>query len=574
MAYRVTGLKMGPNDPSVWAPDFGAVGDGVTDDTAALKLMFAAAVATGRTRVNLPAGNFVFSQKLSFNQNGIHLEGASLNSTLLTFKPGVHSVVFTVGTGGPLGTMTMTYNLDGAGAISVGSTAATLGGAFVFTVPGTAIDAIFPAGSYVSTATYTLSTAGVVTNSGGGPTMTYELVGIQLSAGATELAVCGVARMSFYTSGGNTQKKVALDIVDCDEASVRDIYVDPTWTGSTSEGIRLRGRQSTIVDNIRSWADTPIHIATDPNVSSPVNCDHLHISNTYLVPTRGLGNACLLIDSGVIVSNLTIDGDNAWIVDKYGLYWNDTTTAATSNNVVLKNIRCEQMQDATGWGIYIGRTGAANLQNLLLENVMLAIGQNGVLIQNTLNATIQNCAFQANTAGQVHLDISTGVSDFAGIDNIYQANATFNLGTMGLVFGVPRRLSAQGIPSTAFYSDASTLASGRPVALGAESGAVLIAGIVQAPVPLKPGNIASASTIAPTTAIAHVTGTTTIDTITPTSPFIHSGSGGRLTCIFDSICPWSAAGNIKVAGTPTTGGTTVDFTWDNSTSKWYPSRIS
>lgn len=459
MPYRVTGLKMGPNDPSVWAPDFGAVGDSATDDTVALQTMFAVATSTGRTRINIPAGNWVFSQKLAFGQNGIHLEGASLNSTRLTFKPATHSVVFTVGTGGPLGTMTMTYALDSGSAVSVGSTAATLGGNFVFTIPGTAIDAIFPPGSYVSTATYTLSTLGVVTNSGGGPTMTYELVGIQLSAGTHELAVCGVHRLSFYSSGGNVQKKIALDIVDCDEPSVRDIYVDPTWAGSNSEGIRVRGRQSTIIDNIRSWADIPIHIAADPNVSSPVNCDHLHISNTYLVPTPGLGNACLLIDSGVVVSNLLIDGDNAWIVDKYGLYWNDTSTAQTSNNVVIKNVRCEQMQDATGYGIYIGRTGAANLQNLLLENVMLPLGQNGVLVQNTLNVTIKNCPFQANTSGQCHLDVSTGVSDLLLLNNLVQINATVNLGTMVQQFAAPKRLSGQNMPSTAHYADASTAAA-------------------------------------------------------------------------------------------------------------------
>lgn len=87
-------------------------------------------------------------------------------------------------------------------------------------------------------------------------------------------------------------------------------------------------------------------------------------------------------------------------------------------------------------------------------------------------------------------------------------------------------------------------------------------------------SIASATTIAPTAAITHITGTTTIQTITAPNQFATSGQGGRLTLIFDGVSPWNAAGNIAVAGTPTTAGTSVDFTYDNATSKWYPSRIA
>ena len=69
-----------------------------------------------------------------------------------------------------------------------------------------------------------------------------------------------------------------------------------------------------------------------------------------------------------------------------GINFGDATVLINANNVTIKNVRCEQMQDASGWGLYIGRTGAANLQNLKVENFMFAIGQNGATVQNTLNA--------------------------------------------------------------------------------------------------------------------------------------------------------------------------------------------
>lgn len=86
--------------------------------------------------------------------------------------------------------------------------------------------------------------------------------------------------------------------------------------------------------------------------------------------------------------------------------------------------------------------------------------------------------------------------------------------------------------------------------------------------------IASATTIAPTSDIVHITGTTTIQTITAPSTFASTGNGGCVKLIFDAVAPWNALGNIAVGGTPTTAGTFVDFCYDNATSLWYPSRTS
>lgn len=79
--------------------------------------------------------------------------------------------------------------------------------------------------------------------------------------------------------------------------------------------------------------------------------------------------------------------------------------------------------------------------------------------------------------------------------------------------------------------------------------------------------IASASTIAPTVPVVHVSGTTPINTITvPTS-------WGRVGLIADGAWTWTAAGNIATAGAAV-AGVIHNFYYDDTLLKWYPERLS
>jgi hypothetical protein len=85
--------------------------------------------------------------------------------------------------------------------------------------------------------------------------------------------------------------------------------------------------------------------------------------------------------------------------------------------------------------------------------------------------------------------------------------------------------------------------------------------------------VATAATIVPSGPLFHTTGTVAVVTITPPTGF----SDGQITIIFDGSSTgltWTAAGNIAVAGTATTALSSVTFTWDKNTSKWYPSRLA
>lgn len=80
--------------------------------------------------------------------------------------------------------------------------------------------------------------------------------------------------------------------------------------------------------------------------------------------------------------------------------------------------------------------------------------------------------------------------------------------------------------------------------------------------------IASATTIAPTTPIVFVSGTTNVVTITPPAP-IASG-GGQITIIPTGVFATTTGGNIALASTSVVSKALI-MTFDVTTTKWYPS---
>jgi hypothetical protein len=80
--------------------------------------------------------------------------------------------------------------------------------------------------------------------------------------------------------------------------------------------------------------------------------------------------------------------------------------------------------------------------------------------------------------------------------------------------------------------------------------------------------IASATTIAPTTPIVFISGTTAIATITAPSPI--SLNGGQITLVPLGIFTTTTAGNIGLASTAVVRRALI-MTYDATTTKWYPS---
>lgn len=80
--------------------------------------------------------------------------------------------------------------------------------------------------------------------------------------------------------------------------------------------------------------------------------------------------------------------------------------------------------------------------------------------------------------------------------------------------------------------------------------------------------IASAATIAPTTSIVFISGTTQINTIT--APTLISTTGGQITLIPTGLWTTGTTGNIALASTAVVNRALI-MTYDATTTKWYPS---
>lgn len=80
--------------------------------------------------------------------------------------------------------------------------------------------------------------------------------------------------------------------------------------------------------------------------------------------------------------------------------------------------------------------------------------------------------------------------------------------------------------------------------------------------------IASATTIAPTTYITFISGTTAVVNITVPQALL--ATGGQITLIPTGIFTTTTAGNIALASTAVVSKALI-MTYDATTTKWYPS---
>lgn len=82
--------------------------------------------------------------------------------------------------------------------------------------------------------------------------------------------------------------------------------------------------------------------------------------------------------------------------------------------------------------------------------------------------------------------------------------------------------------------------------------------------------IASAATIAPLAPVTHVTGVTGVVNITPPPGCTTGTNACQITLIPDGLWSTTNAGNIAIATTGVVSKALI-MTWDNATTKWYPS---
>lgn len=278
-----------------------------------------------------------------------------------------------------------------------------------------------------------------------------------LSAGASVLFQGSVRGLAFFSNDA-TYTKNAIEMVDTSGYLLDDIVVGGSvvalpgstfWSGGTgSRGIWNRGREACKQSRLYIYADIPVQISANPNNS--ISCDHFHFEDTYLAAAN---NPCMVIDSGVNVTNLTVDGYNPWVLGTDGLYWVDTTTSGVSQSVNLKNIRWEQGKNASSWCIRIEHN--TNLQELLIENCQGGFERNGYKLRKCVGVTITN-NINTGGAGRTVLDVDATVLGLTLNECLWQVNSTANIVGQHVVWSVPKAATGHPLPPSARYQSTTT----------------------------------------------------------------------------------------------------------------------
>jgi hypothetical protein len=178
------------------------------------------------------------------------------------------------------------------------------------------------------------------------------------------------------------------------------------------------------------------------------------------------------------------------------------------------------------------------------------------------NSTLVTPALGTPTSGI--LANCTGLPVLSGISGLGTGVATFLASPTSA--NLDAAVTDDTGTGTLVFSNTPTLIT--PV-IGAATGTSLVLSSFNAVSAAAP-TVASATTIAPTTPIAFVSGTTAVVTITAPAPI--SAGGGEIVLIPTGAFTWTTAGNIAVAGTAVVSRA-LTMTYDATTTKWYPSYV-
>lgn len=336
---------------------------------------------------------------------------------------------------------------------------------------GTGATVFFPPGTYLITSTVNIAGHWVYLQ-GTGPKATKikfvptaDAVCFNWSLSPSTLYGGGCSGMFFLSQTGNTFKKTALKFTSVSGVRVEHVWIDPisqtnsTWVGSNSVGVHTNGREFIRLNDYRAYCDIPIRVSIDPNLAS-ISCDQMYITDSYLSATPGSLNPCMLIDPAAVILNLNID-TGTWILDRYGLQWNDpsSTAALGSENVKIANLRCEtepgQVADfVNNWAIYIN-TGKGTT-NVRLDNVCHdSPHTNGVYLSGCFGVGLDNCAFLLTDAGGTHLQ-------FGNVDDVVIASCSMNAGpavtipaSLHQLFKIPKSNLSYNMAPTAMYKNSN-----------------------------------------------------------------------------------------------------------------------
>jgi hypothetical protein len=142
---------------------------------------------------------------------------------------------------------------------------------------------------------------------------------------------------------------------------------------------------------------------------------------------------------------VTIDGTNAFVLCRHGIFWDGPVGPTSSVNLRFSNIRCEQGQRPGGYAVYLSHYA----QNVLLENIHADTTENGFLLRGVRYATLLNCVYAGHG---VALDVGSPDNyDVALLNCFFQAGSTTRTVGMREAFSLHRAVSGSPVSPITFF---------------------------------------------------------------------------------------------------------------------------
>ncbi len=211
---------------------------------------------------------------------------------------------------------------------------------------------------------------------------------------------------NLWLRGNGSCAQTAIHGLDTSYLSLEDLqitnFVDP---GShASVGVQNDGREGFNMRNVFIQADSPVVMGKNPN--HPIDADHVHIEDLYSIIPAGGTNWHITLDDDVLVSNMTIDGQNALVGGCGALKWvvQDGATASVSSHLKISNVRTEQLNLTCDKTIYIDLPTGRRLLQLVVDNVALggpfppAPVHSAIHLNNVDSITVSNTSYFNHSA--------------------------------------------------------------------------------------------------------------------------------------------------------------------------------
>jgi hypothetical protein len=233
----------------------------------------------------------------------------------------------------------------------------------------------------------------------------------------------GFTGISIYGTG-DAHQKIALNLVDIEEFELRDVGIQD-WTNAakTCIGLWTQGRQALDGQRLTFNTDRPYLLGKNTHLANGfLSGDHFHFQDTYWIAHTS--QPVVEIESGAMVSNLTFDGHNAWVLGQPCIKWIDTTATLASNSVTFQGVRCEQQTDVAQYLVDVELN--QNLHGLTFRDFYGGIDAKGWKLRKVRQASFVNVLY-TNATSREALNLDNTVFQFSCTSCFWQSGTTASL---------------------------------------------------------------------------------------------------------------------------------------------------